>query len=128
MNDPERGELHDLIQRAIAALNRGDYWETHEILEEYWLEDRSPRRDCLKGLIQLAAGYHHGFHGRLAGALSLLEKGQGYLRPCHGPDSPGDLGLDLPALLDQAATARAWLAEHGVVPLPASLAPRWAMR
>lgn len=50
-----------------------DYFECHEVLEEYW-KSLSPdqNRDVWVGLIQIAVGLYHQRRGNLAGAKKML--------------------------------------------------------
>lgn len=49
-----------------------DYFECHEILEEFWKES-SIKEPIWVGLIQLAVGMYHYRRGKLAGALKMLQ-------------------------------------------------------
>ncbi|PFA63872.1 hypothetical protein CN378_16415 [Bacillus sp. AFS015802] len=52
-----------------------DYFECHEVLEEYWKEaDPKNRTSHWVGLIQLAVGFYHYRRGNLAGAERTLNK------------------------------------------------------
>jgi hypothetical protein len=52
-----------------------DYFECHEVLEEYWREDpRGPRSRLWVGLIQIAVALYHERRGNAAGARKLLRK------------------------------------------------------
>lgn len=49
-----------------------DYFECHEVLEEYWKEKTDQSRDSVwVGLIQLAVSLYHHRRGNLAGAKKL---------------------------------------------------------
>lgn len=50
-----------------------DFFECHELLEEYWKEETSPERKGLwHGLIQVAVGLYHERRGNLKGAKQML--------------------------------------------------------
>ncbi|MBT2754853.1 DUF309 domain-containing protein [Mesobacillus foraminis] len=52
-----------------------DYFECHEVLEEYWKEtDPGNKRSIWVGLIQFAVSSYHFRRRNLAGALRTLEK------------------------------------------------------
>lgn len=52
-----------------------DYFECHEVLEEYWKEvDPKNRSSHWVGLIQVAVGYYHYRRGNLSGAARTLNK------------------------------------------------------
>ncbi|TYS68337.1 DUF309 domain-containing protein [Sutcliffiella horikoshii] len=51
-----------------------DYFECHEVLEEYWKEkDASEREVHWVGLIQIAVGLYHQRRGNYNGALRMLQ-------------------------------------------------------
>ncbi|NLP49689.1 DUF309 domain-containing protein [Bacillus sp. RO1] len=51
-----------------------DYFECHEVLEEYWKEkDASEREVHWVGLIQIAVGLYHQRRGNFRGALRMLQ-------------------------------------------------------
>ncbi|OME88110.1 hypothetical protein BK120_02005 [Paenibacillus sp. FSL A5-0031] len=50
-----------------------DYFECHELLEEYWKENPGDRfADTWVGLIQLAVGLYHERRGNVRGAVKML--------------------------------------------------------
>jgi uncharacterized protein len=52
-----------------------DYFECHEVLEEYWKEvDPKNRTSQWVGLIQVAVGFYHYRRGNLAGAGRTFQK------------------------------------------------------
>ncbi len=52
-----------------------DYFECHEILEEYWKEKPKEERDLvLVGLIQIAVALYHERRGNLSGATKMIRK------------------------------------------------------
>jgi uncharacterized protein len=48
-----------------------DYYECHEVLEEYWLNEG--RNKLLQALLQAAVGLHHFRNGNKEGAVLLFE-------------------------------------------------------
>lgn len=51
-----------------------DYFECHEVLEEYWKEkDAGEREIYWVGLIQIAVGLYHHRRGNFKGALRMLQ-------------------------------------------------------
>jgi len=58
-----------------------DYFECHEILEEYWKEvDARNKNSILVGWIQLAVCQYHHRRGNYAGALRMMQKALGIFR------------------------------------------------
>ncbi|WP_044340125.1 DUF309 domain-containing protein [Rossellomorea aquimaris] len=52
-----------------------DYFECHEVLEEYWKEvDPKNRSSHWVGLIQIAVGFYHYRRGNLSGAARTFKK------------------------------------------------------
>ncbi|MCR8641636.1 DUF309 domain-containing protein [Paenibacillus sp. N1-5-1-14] len=78
-----------------------DYFECHEVLEEYWKEHpRDPFAQTWVGLIQIAVGLYHHRRGNLAGARKML--GSSLLR-LHG-EHVQQLGLDMGELTKRIST------------------------
>lgn len=126
--EPLSREVHEALVEGVELFNRGLFWETHEVLERVWLQDRPPRKRFLQGLIKVAAGYHHYRNGNPIGMHHLLTAGRDLLLPF----APSYMGLDLEALLEyverQAEWARGKLA--GEVILEEVTPPKltWATR
>lgn len=56
------------------CFNRGLYFESHDVLEELWLADRSgPNYSFYKGLIQLAGAFVHLQKNRLRPSAALFK-------------------------------------------------------
>jgi hypothetical protein len=89
------------LERARAAWDAGLFFEVHEILEPVWLQDRSPQRDALQGLIVAAGALHHLCEGNRSGAESLCRKAERYLRSAPR-DFPVDIGPLVSGLEDLA--------------------------
>ncbi|MWC28152.1 DUF309 domain-containing protein [Paenibacillus sp. MMS18-CY102] len=80
-----------------------DFFECHELLEEYWKEHpNEPLTDTWHGLIQLAVGLYHHRRGNWAGALKMWT--QALIR-LH-EDKLEQLGLDGGALLRELTERR----------------------
>jgi predicted metal-dependent hydrolase len=83
-----------LLRRGIAEFNQGRYFDAHETWEEEWQVEKGPQRDLLRGLIHVAAGYHHltvrrNFRGtfiKLGSGARLLDR---FGRQCQGIDLEG---------------------------------------
>ena len=84
------------FERGIQLFNEGDYFESHESIEEVWLEDKSPYRNFYKGLIQAAAALYQFKRGILGGALRLYRSSRGHLSSYEGIT----LGVDVKKLLE----------------------------
>jgi predicted metal-dependent hydrolase len=77
-----------------------DYFECHEILEEYWkMTDRENKQSIWVGFIQLAVSQYHHRRGNFSGAFKTLQKSlQIFLLNQAGV---WQLGLDQAALIQQ---------------------------
>ncbi|UUZ79311.1 DUF309 domain-containing protein [Paenibacillus sp. P26] len=74
-----------------------DYFECHEVMEEFWKEHPDdPLRDTYEGLIQLAVAQYHHRRGNVAGAVKMLTCALHNMKPEHLER----LGLEPETLLD----------------------------
>jgi hypothetical protein len=83
-------DLDETLEVAGVLFDAGLFFEVHEALEPHWREARGDTREALRGLIQIAVGYHHWAHGNPRGARALLEAGAARVRPRR----LGDLALE----------------------------------
>ena len=74
MRQCENMPPEELLQ-AIEEFNGGDWFESHETLEELWVGSQGELRDFYQGLLQLAVAQHHWRGGNFKGALLLLKRG-----------------------------------------------------
>ncbi|NQX63181.1 DUF309 domain-containing protein [Paenibacillus qinlingensis] len=82
-----------------------DYFECHEVMEEYWKEHpKDPARLTYVGLIQIAVGMYHSRRGNYAGAVKMLQSAAKNLQA----EDVRTLGLDDVEL--QARITQAWQA------------------
>ena len=94
------------LARGVELFNEGEFWEAHEAWEGAWMPHRKdPGSDFFKGLIQVAAGWHHYGRGNRAGALIKWGTGAGYLRPYL----PARHGIELSRLVQHTDASRAAL-------------------
>ena len=113
------GPLPEGVLRGIEQVNRGEYWECHETLEDAWRAEPGDVRYLYQGILLVAVGLLHGERGNRHGALAKLESGIELLTPfdlaCRGVDVAGlraDASLILAALrsanrLDELALPKA---------------------
>jgi hypothetical protein len=88
-------------EEALAAYERGDFFETHELLEPAWMGSDDPAERALhQGLIKLAAAFVHGVRGNPAGIAKNLAGARERLAEAVGTPPAEASGLDLAALLD----------------------------
>ena len=86
------------FQQAVDLFNQCAWYEAHDAFEEIWHETADPDRRLLQGILQIAVAHVHLDRGNLRGATILLGEGVGSLSLAV----PGDLGLNLPLVRDQA--------------------------
>jgi len=92
----------DALNEGLAALDRGDYFLAHELLEPAWMGTSNlAERALYQGLIKLAAGYVHAVRGNPIGVVRNLQGARQHLATSErlDPDVARGAGIDLPALL-----------------------------
>lgn len=88
-----------------------DYFECHEILEEYWKStDKNNKSSVWVGLILMAVSFYHHRRGNCNGAVRTLRKGISILK--NRPHELKGLGLDA-ARLTSNLTERLTLIKNG---------------
>lgn len=101
--------LSDLAQKGIEAFNQGDYFDSHEHLEDAWNEDTGPARDMYKAVLQVAVAYLQIERGNYAGAVKMFLRARQWLDPL--PDSCR--GIDIGRLKQDAEHVHQYLLESG---------------
>jgi predicted metal-dependent hydrolase len=100
------------LAAGLAAYDRGDFFEAHELLEPAWMgTDDLAERDLLQGLIKLAAAYVHGVRGNPRGIATNLSGARERLGAARR-DGRHTAGLDLSALCADIDLRLAQLAAH----------------
>ena len=98
---------------ALEAYERGDFFETHELLEPAWMgTDDLAERSLHQGLIKLAAAFVHGVRGNPAGIAKNLAGAREHLAASLGTGPAAASGLDLQSLLGAIDERLAHLATH----------------
>lgn len=101
------------FEAALAAYERGDFFETHELLEPAWMgTDDLAERALHQGLIKLAAAFVHGVRGNPAGIAKNLAGAREHLAAAVGTPAAETSGLDLAALVRAIDERLARLAAH----------------
>jgi predicted metal-dependent hydrolase len=99
------------LAEGLAAYDRGDFFEAHELLEPAWMgTDDLAERDLLQGLIKLAAAYVHSVRGNPRGITTNLTGARERLAAARADGRAA--GLDLDALIDDIDLRLAQLAER----------------
>lgn len=82
----------EYIQYLVHFHSDRDYFECHEILEEYWKEtDPGNKESVWVGLILLAVSAYHHRRGNFSGAKRTLEKAEKIFK--HQAESLAEIGL-----------------------------------
>lgn len=104
-------DIEEALRKAVSEFNSGRFFESHETLEEVWIETHGRSRLFLQGLIQVAAGFFHLGNGNRVGAGRQLHRG---IQKLLGyPEVYG--GVDLASLRRSAGR---WLARIEAAPIP----------
>ena len=105
----DSGVLVATLAKGIEEFNTHRFFVCHETLEDIWRAERRPLRQFYKGVIQVAAGFHHLGRNNWKGTVNKLESGTRYLEPFR----PRYLGLDVQRLIDEARGCRSTILELG---------------
>ena len=99
-------------ERGLELFDAGEFFDAHEVLEDVWRAAPAEEKKFLQGLIQLAVGLHHYSRGNLAGARSLLARGNRNLSayPEH------HRGIDLARLRERVEQWVRALEDSGPIP------------
>jgi hypothetical protein len=93
-------ERRRAFDEAIAAYERGDFFEAHELLEPAWMgSDDLAERALHQGLIKLAAAYVHGVRRNPLGVDKNLAGAREHLALAAGTAAEPWSGLDLGDLI-----------------------------
>ena len=84
------------IPYAVTLFNKRYYWQTHEVLEDLWMDEYGPMRAFLQGFIQGAAAMYHVVAQNSPGYERLSRLSREKLSTFKKPQ----LGVDLSACLD----------------------------
>ena len=107
--DEEVQERLHVLRAGIEQYNAGYFFQAHETWEDLWLQSPWPVRRFLQGLIQTAAAFVHLVRHEYPGTIRLLASGLEKLSDF----APSYMGIDVAALIQQAAQARSALVELG---------------
>ncbi len=104
----------EALARAVALFDAERFFEAHEFFEYAWKSDDVDEadRDFWKGLAQVAVGCCHVQRGNDEGAVTLLERAAGYLRPYPSPHH----GVATGGVIDRALAVAVAVRERGASP------------
>jgi predicted metal-dependent hydrolase len=88
------------FEAGVAAYERGDFFEAHELLEPAWMGTAElAERDLLQGLIKLSAAYVHGVRGNPLGIARNLTGARERLAAAVGSGAEAASGIDITVLV-----------------------------
>lgn len=102
----EDGTYDPRYRASIRLFNEREFYECHEVLEDVWLDVVDGTETFYKGLIHLATAFIHLYRGRHGASVSRFASAREYLERF----APGHMGLDVAALVANAADWEAELA------------------
>jgi len=102
------------LEEGLAAYERGDFFEAHELLEPAWMGTPDlPERALLQGLIKVAAAYVHDVRGNPAGIVRNLTGARALLDEARATGPAVNVaGIDLGELIGDIDARLADLADH----------------
>jgi predicted metal-dependent hydrolase len=103
----------------LRRFNAEEFWESHEVLEGPWREERS---GFYKGMILFASAFVHAQRGNRHGIGAQMTKAIRELEPYR----PSYLGMDVDEILASARAARAIADSNTTATLPNIDFPRLA--
>ena len=86
-----------MLLEGVTQLNRGEFFEQHETLEDLWRAEPREVRRLYQGILQIGVAMYHISRCNQHGAVYMLTRGPGYLRPF----APACQTVDVTDLLDQ---------------------------
>lgn len=101
------------LERGLALMRDGAYFEAHEELEAEWREAPPGERDFLQGLVHVTVAWYQAGRGNRVGCDRQLAKAVARLAPY----APARRGVDVTALLAQVVVA-AGILDGGGIGLP----------
>ena len=72
--------LHPRAAQGLRLFNAGEYFESHEALEEAWNAETGKVRDLYRGILQIAVVYLHITRRNYNGAVKVYDRSQKWLR------------------------------------------------
>lgn len=108
------------IDDGITLFNTGEFFECHDVLEDFWGELTCPEKPMFQGLIQAAVALYHFEEGNLGGARRMFTSCRVYLSPF----APVCGGIDVERLLaDLQKCFLELMEEHASYPIHLKIDP-----
>jgi 8-oxo-dGTP pyrophosphatase MutT (NUDIX family) len=106
--------VDDGLRLGLEQIERGEYFEAHETLEDVWRAADPSEKDFFQGLVHVAVAWYQAGRGNRVGCERQLEKAARRL----GPFAPEHRGVGVELVLLSVDEARRTVAE-GSLDLPA---------
>lgn len=110
--------MEDGLSRGLSQIQRGDYFEAHESLEDVWRAAEQAEKDFFQGLVHVAVAWYQAGRGNRVGCERQLEKAARRLAPF----APEHRGVAVGLLLASVEHARQTVAEGSLELAPPFLA------
>jgi len=95
--------LESDLARGLDLARAGEYFASHEALEDAWRVSHPAEKDFFQGLVHVVVAWYQAGRGNETGCKRQLEKAARRLSPF----SPAHHGVDVAALLSQVEAAQA---------------------
>lgn len=90
------------LDRGLAQIARGEYFEAHETLEDVWRAGDPAEKDFFQGLVHVAVAWYQAGRGNRVGCERQLEKAARRLTPF----APEHRGVDVAVFLRSVERAQ----------------------
>lgn len=88
---PDSAAPDSRFLEGIAHFNSGEFFEAHEVWEDWWHDTHGHDRRFIQGLIQAAVAIYHAYNGNALGTRRLFGSARQYMSTYAG----FHLGLDI---------------------------------
>ena len=106
--------IDEKLRRGLELIRAGEFFAAHEELELAWRAADAAERDFFQGLVHVAVAWYQASRPNRVGCERQLEKAERRLARYV----PSHRGVDVGALLDDVASARAQVARGSLVFTP----------
>ena len=104
MNDLCHAPLHPRAAEGLRLFNAGEYFATHEALEDAWNAEKGKVRELYRGILQIAVVYLHVSRRNYRGAAKVYGRSQRWMKDwpeiCRGIEV-GQLRRDAEAVINE---------------------------
>ena len=109
--------MSETLERGLALLRAGEWFEAHEELELAWRAAPEAERDFCQGLVHIAVAWYQAGRARRVGCERQLEKAARRLSRY----APAHRGVDVASVLAQVEAAQAVVAAGSLELAPLSI-------